>query len=229
MHYPGGKFRCYQRLINMIPPHRVYIETHLGGGAVLRHKAPAEFSIGIDRDAKVVRSFSNQFDSSFQFLVSTAEAFLDSYAFDGGEFVYVDPPYWPASRRSLRCAYRFDYTEADHLNLLQVLRRVPARVMISGYRNLAYDRALEGWVRRTFPGTSHAGSREETVWMNYNLKTLHDIRYLGSTFRERQSVKRKRARWAARFRSEPLIVQQAVLADLSTIFGQSQKEPALSR
>ena len=39
--YPGGKFRCYQRLLNLIPPHQDYIETHLVGGAELRHKAPA--------------------------------------------------------------------------------------------------------------------------------------------------------------------------------------------
>ena len=31
MNYPGGKGGVYQRLINLMPPHEVYIETHLGG------------------------------------------------------------------------------------------------------------------------------------------------------------------------------------------------------
>lgn len=48
--YPGGKGNLYQQIINMIPPHRVYIETHLGGGAIMRHKRPARQNIGIDLD-----------------------------------------------------------------------------------------------------------------------------------------------------------------------------------
>ncbi len=50
MTYPGGKNGpgVYQTLINQIPPHDTYIETHLGGGAVLRHKRPAALNIGID-------------------------------------------------------------------------------------------------------------------------------------------------------------------------------------
>src|SRR5438552_278689 len=105
MRYPGGKFRCYQRLINLIPPHRTYIETHLGGGAVMRHKTPAEVNIGIDPDLAVISGFKG-FDSSYQFHATKAEKFLTSYRFDGDEFVYCDPPYWPASRRSRRRLYR---------------------------------------------------------------------------------------------------------------------------
>jgi len=43
MRYDGGKgaMGCAQWIINQIPPHRVYIEPFLGGGAVLRLKAPA--------------------------------------------------------------------------------------------------------------------------------------------------------------------------------------------
>src|SRR5882724_8925021 len=61
MRYPGGKSRCYQRLINLIPPHRVYMETHLGGGAVLRKKTPAEVNIGVDRDRTVISRFRGLF------------------------------------------------------------------------------------------------------------------------------------------------------------------------
>ena len=51
MTYPGGKNGAgiYQRIINHMPPHRVYIEPFLGSGAVMRHKRPAERNIGIDR------------------------------------------------------------------------------------------------------------------------------------------------------------------------------------
>ena len=40
-----------QPLIAMMPPHGAYIETHLGGGAIMKRKPPALRNIGIDRDA----------------------------------------------------------------------------------------------------------------------------------------------------------------------------------
>jgi DNA adenine methylase len=218
MRYPGGKFRCYQKLINLIPPHRVYIETHLGGGAVLRNKAPAEFSVGIERDPEIVRTFIGKFDSSHRFITGTAEEFLKTFAFKGDEFIYSDPPYWPTSRRSLRSPYRYDYTAAQHLAFLRLLKRLPCRIMLSGYASPAYARELAGWNTFLFKGTSHAGLREEIVWMNYHPTLLHDTRYLGNTYRDRQSVRRKRERWLARFIGEPIAIQQALLADLTKLF-----------
>ena len=35
MRYPGGKGKTYHQIINLLPPHKTYIETHLGGGAVV--------------------------------------------------------------------------------------------------------------------------------------------------------------------------------------------------
>lgn len=218
MPYPGGKARCFQHIINLIPPHRTYIETHVGGGAVLRHKAAAEMNVAIDRDPAVIRRFAGRFDSTYRFIVGRAEEFLAGHPFVGTEFVYLDPPYWPASRRSARAPYRFDYSESDHRALLEQIRALPCAVMISGYRNRCYDEALRGWNRRSFPGISRVGRREETVWFNYEPGLLHDVRYFGSSFRERQSIKRRRRRWANRFRREPRPIQQAVLADLSSIF-----------
>lgn len=223
MRYPGGKFRCFQKLINMMPPHRVYIETHLGGGAVLRHKAPAEQSIGIDCDAGVIDAFVDHFDSRFKFVHSKAEDFLASYLFAGDELVYADPPYWPAARRSIRSPYRYDYNEEQHVRLLRALRELPCAVMVSGYGNSTYDELLCGWRKHAFMGTSHTGRREETVWLNFEPSVLHDTRFLGETFRDRQTIKRKRARWVTRFRREPVAVQQAILTDLESVFGGGER------
>ena len=39
-----------QTIIAMMPPHRTYIETHLGGGAIMQRKPAALLNIGIDLD-----------------------------------------------------------------------------------------------------------------------------------------------------------------------------------
>ena len=46
-----------QPLIAMMPPHDTYIETHLGGGAIMRRKPAALHNIGIDRDARALGEF----------------------------------------------------------------------------------------------------------------------------------------------------------------------------
>jgi hypothetical protein len=57
--YPGGKSGSgvYQRIINLMPPHEVYIEPFLGGGAILKRKRPARLNIGIDLDADVIAAW----------------------------------------------------------------------------------------------------------------------------------------------------------------------------
>ncbi len=37
-----------------MPPHEVYMESHLGGGAIMRYKRKARRSIGIEIDPEVI-------------------------------------------------------------------------------------------------------------------------------------------------------------------------------
>src|SRR5579883_1311551 len=66
MPYPGGKNGAgvYQQIINRMPPHSVYIEPFLGGGAIMRLKRPAALNIGIDRDPRVIAHFCSSSDAS---------------------------------------------------------------------------------------------------------------------------------------------------------------------
>ena len=111
-----------QALLGLQPPHDLYIETHLGGGALMQRKAPAMRSIGIDRDRRALDRF--RCDYPVELVHGCAHAFLASFAFRGTELVYSDPPYLHATRRSHR-RYRYDYTEADHATLLDLLTGLP--------------------------------------------------------------------------------------------------------
>lgn len=205
MRYPGGKGKTYQHVINVMPPHRVYIETHLGGGAVMRHKQPAVRNIGIDADFKAISAWSDEKTPSLDLVCGRAEDYLAQYEFRGDELVYSDPPYHPQTRRQSR-VYTKDYSIEDHERLLSLLVSLPCMVVLSGYANSMYNSALAGWRTHTFRAKTHTDVREETLWFNFEPpQILHDSRYLGADFRARQSTKRRLARLQDKFRHmEPM-------------------------
>jgi len=79
-----------QPLIGMMPPHDVYIETHLGGGAIMQRKPPAMLNIGLELDPRALADFSCAYP--VQLMHGCCHAFLKSYPFEGSELAYVDPP-----------------------------------------------------------------------------------------------------------------------------------------
>jgi DNA adenine methylase len=199
MRYPGGKGKCFQRLINLMPPHAAYIESHLGGGAVLRHKRAAQTNYGIDIDPEVIRRWRERHPTLCTLINTDAAAFLESFPYKGDELIYADPPYVRSLRRRARI-YRYDYELDQHRRLLQILKGVNCSVMISGYEGTLYAQELQGWRKVSFSAQSHVGPRTECVWMNYDPPyRLHDGSFIGCTFRERQTVRRRQSRWLKRF------------------------------
>ena len=79
MNYPGGKGGVYQKLINLMPPHDVYIETHLGGGAVMRNKGSAWRNIGIEIDPEVVKKWRKADTRGFKLIHDDAINQLKNY------------------------------------------------------------------------------------------------------------------------------------------------------
>jgi DNA adenine methylase len=194
MRYPGGKGKCFHQIINSLPPHTTYIETHLGGGAVLRHKLPAKRSIGIDKDEKVIAFWRKTFPELADYVHGDAVQFLRSYPFKGSELIYCDPPYLASTRKRARI-YRHDLSEADHRTLLRTLLQLPCFVLISGYSSQVYCSQLKDWVAKRFLAKAHDGVREEWLWANYSIpEQLHDMRYFGANYRERQNFRRRMER-----------------------------------
>jgi len=216
MSYPGGKGSCYRRIVNLMPPHRTYIETHLGGGAVMLQKRPAAQSIGIDIDGDVIaRWFASDLGPRPLLLEhGDAATFLDDYPWDGGELVYCDPPYVHSTRAKANM-YAHEMSDDDHRRLLSVLRTLPCQVMVSGYRCELYDLALADWRVEAIPNVTRGGSRIEAVWLNFDPPPVpHDVRFLGDTFRERERIQRQRRRWARRFAKLPPAEQAGILETL---------------
>jgi hypothetical protein len=68
---------------------------------------------------------------------------------------YLDPPYLHATRTA-RNVYGREMTEADHLELLDLVCTVRGKVMISGYPSKLYNRELTDWHRVEFDLPNHA-------------------------------------------------------------------------
>ncbi|MBL3526511.1 MAG: DNA methylase, partial [gamma proteobacterium endosymbiont of Lamellibrachia anaximandri] len=108
-----------QPIIALMPPHDTYIETHLGGGAIMKRKPAALHNIGIDRNPKALTDFDC--DYPIEKVNDCAHRFLADYDYRGRELIYSDPPYMHHTRSSER-RYRFDYEEHDHIELLELLK-----------------------------------------------------------------------------------------------------------
>jgi hypothetical protein len=270
MRYPGGKNGCgtWQKIINLMPPHEVYIEPFLGSGAVLRRKRPARLNVGIDLDARMVagvsaaiaqvgervdnrqlvvfssdrrskditldndgwRNFilirpnvvatidkSSDSGSLFRFVVGDAFNFLSRFHPKGGELLYLDPPYLPET--VTRSAYTYDLTRLDHIRLLEICTRLKCKIVLSGYHSTLYMDALEGWTAVHFPAITRGGTlAEEYLWLNYTAPTsLHDYRFLGQTFRDRERLNRRIRRWTKRLERMDALERQALLCSIQSL------------
>lgn len=239
MSYPGGKAGSgvYQRIISQQPPHEAYIEPFLGGGAVMRRKLPALINIGIDADVEVISgaladlaaglwptstSAGGGGAAGYEFRQENALVWLRNRSWTGRELVYCDPPYLMETRRRRRQLYRCELSSADHVRLLDVVLKLPCMVQISGYWSELYASRLAAWRTVSFQAQTRGGTTAtEWLWMNYPEPVeLHDYRYLGSGFRERERLKRLRSRWLARLARMGRLERGALLSAMRSTWPQ---------
>lgn len=235
MSYPGGKCGSgvYQAIINQMPPHLQYIEPFLGGGAVMRHKRPARMNVGWDLDPDVVVRAADLVGRGEWFLggpgvvvdhgrcrpradIRCADAVeqLSMWRWSTDTLVYCDPPYLMSTRRRHRPLYRCELSEEGHRALLRVLLRQQCRVMVSGYASEMYNRALSAWRVVRYWTTNRAGARvEELLWCNFpEPEELHDYRYVGRDYRERERIRRRCSRWVTMLQGMTMLERRALLS-----------------
>lgn len=203
-----------QPIIAMMPPHDTYIETHLGGGAIMQRKPPVLHNIGIDLDLKPLTAF--ECDYSVEKIHGCAHQFLSSYTYGGRELVYCDPPYLLRTRSSTR-RYRFEYQEQDHIELLKILKRLPCSVILSGYPSTLYDEQLTDWNTIELQVMNQGGVRTEKIWYNFTPDRVHWCSYAGKNFTDRQRIKRKAESWGKRYQALPRPERLALLSSIMAV------------
>lgn len=219
--YPGGKNQSgtYQRIINQIPPHDIYVELFLGSGAILRYKRPAEMTIGVEIDPEIFRQWEERVEYSGIVTHCDALAWLEAWRAawpDKRVFVYADPPYLDVTRTNQNI-YRHEFASRDqHIALLGLLCDLPPNWMValSGYRSELYDTILARWRRLDYSVLVRSGRMvTESLWMNYPEPfELHDYSYLGDDYRERERIKKKQRRWDHRLATMPALERYAIMS-----------------
>jgi DNA adenine methylase len=223
---PGAKsaMGAAEQIISMMPAHRVYLEGFGGTGAIYLRKRPAAVNIIIEKDGEA----RQQLAVAMQALkLSRAAAEAAHYVIEGDVFdyaagllampdllAYFDPPYVMATRKSQRAIYRHEFCDADHerLGAIATDSTVRSCIMVSGYAGSLYAELFRGWRREDFSVMTRGGPAIESVWCNFDPPAvLHDARFVGKNFTDRQRIQRKAKRWVNRLLSMPPGEKSAVL------------------
>lgn len=216
MSYLGSKAGSgvYQAIISQFPPHDVFIDAFFGSGAITRLKPPAAKTYAIDLDPGCIDNFVHA--GQHEMVLGDCRSFIADFDYTaaGRTLIYCDPPYLHSTRGKAR--YKHEFSDDDHIELLNLLRTVPADIVISGYPSCRYDELLHDWRTIEFQAMTRGGIRTEKLWMNFPEESVHWHTYAGKNFTERQRIKRKAQRWASNFQSLP---ESERLAVLSAILG----------
>jgi DNA adenine methylase len=91
-------------------------------------------------------------------------------------FFYMDPPYFPDTR-NMNKGYQHEMTISEHEELIDLLKRIEGKVILSGYQNNVYNKLKDhGWMEvelgefakrsmKNNDGKLDKGS--EIVWINF--------------------------------------------------------------
>jgi len=214
--YPGNKGvkTLIPHIINIIPPHKRYVELFLGSGGVARNLRIGAHAVGIEYSRLVINKFKNDYPAGMVVVKGCAISWLRHHLpCSADTFIYADPPYLKKSRRSTVDIYDHEISQSDHVQLLKLLSSTLAMVAISGYDSSLYREMLKGWNCIRLPVCVHGHVQEEVVWFNYpHPSKLHQYNFAGKNKTERQRIKRKIERWQNRLNNLPPVERNAILS-----------------
>lgn len=219
--YYGGKGSSgtYQKIIDHVRPHDTLIIPFLGNCALTRQiQWPAQV-IANDLDPYIIDQWRNaELGPRLDLYNLPALDFLATVLKRpklGRVVIYCDPPYPLDSRKSQQLRYSFEMTDHDHEEFLTAVRFLRVDCLVSTYPNERYAQQLSHWNRTEFQSQTRHGAATEWLFYNYpNPEVLHDARFAGNNYREREYTKRKADRWVSNYRKMKPHEQQLILGQI---------------
>jgi len=95
---------------------------------------------------------------------------------------YLDPPYLIDTRTG-GIGYSFEFDENQHIELLNLIRDLEGKVILSGYENSLYSDMLVDWNEHKFAPKRVSSSvrnnqssiKQEIIWTNYDIENNNDL------------------------------------------------------
>ena len=220
MRYPGGKNAqgMAQRIVSLMPPHRMYVEGCYGSGAVMRLKRPAEINIAVD----MIEPPAGAVPAGVQVIRGDVLEFLRTTQLRPDAVLYLDPPYMLGTREKKKL-YAHEWPDAKHAAMLGLVLSLPCRVILSGYPCRLYNEILAGWQREEFQAFTRGRTwKTECLWYNFpRPAVLHDARFIGGGRDERWRIQKRRRTLRARFQRMPPNERQALFDVLCEVMGRA--------
>lgn len=219
--YNGGKngSGVYQAIINQIPPHSIFISGFAGNCGVLANKLPAAMAnIAIDLDAAVIKAWQNirGITAVNTDLITFLPNYLACLPVDllSHVIVFLDPTYLGETRISDQPYYKHEMVDhATHEKFLQMAMQIPVKTLITHYPCNLYDQSLKEWRYTDISSRSRTSTTIQRLYMNYpQPEALHDYRYIGNDFRERELYKKSYKNFVRKIESMPPLERNYILS-----------------
>ena len=209
---------AYQTIIALMPPHQVYIETHVGQGSVFLTKPPARFSVCLDENRVALtnlmtKAVEQDYKGEFSLVCDDALHFLRDYEFTGAELVYCDPPYMFKTRKSNE-RYKDDYSDDDHLELISILNSIDAKVILYGYPSRIYEEYLSDWNVHEFQVLRLGGLVTEMIWFNYEPEIRLLDGYSNENIKHKQQITEIASDWVNNYKKMNASERRSILISI---------------
>ena len=118
---------------------------------------------------------------------------IEENVFTADDFLFCDPPYMFSTRLSGQKYYKHEFTENDHILFLNLIKDIPAKILITHPKNELYTSMLPGWNCVEFSYQTRNGTFTDAIYFNYASGDIELLTYdyLGKDFIDRQRIKRK--------------------------------------
>lgn len=220
--YDGGKNGdgVYQRIINLIPPHKIWIEAFAGSAAITRKIRPAAQSFVVE--AEPLQAGKLKVELRDRAVVYNADFFDVVHRClqgPGHSFIFFDPPYLKSTRVDKRNLYKFEWNEDNHKEFLWWVKNRNELIMVTHPICELYLSALDHWNRIEYEYRTRVGMFKDCIWINYAVpERLHDYSYAGSDRIQRQRIDRKIRREIAKLATLPGIERNAIISAINNHF-----------
>lgn len=216
--YIGNKsiIPLFTNILGVFPPHKRYVELFAGSAQIAQKKKHVDPTVLVDKNVCAIPQSYLSTNAAVVVINDCALKWLrDNNTGMVDTLIYLDPPYLLSTIRSKVALYEHTLSEAEHIELLNLIRKTAAMVVISHYSCSLYDEMLHDWEKKIIKVSYSGHVMNEAIYYNFPAGgVLHSTTHAGKNKTDRQRIKRKATRWANNFNTLPKYEQQCILERL---------------